>query len=105
MNDFSLSTPQEIVSSLCARIKKQRLEKNLTQEELARRAGVSKGTINNLETKGQCTFETFIRAVSALDLTAELNELFISRTKSIAEMEKESLLQRQRASHPRSKLS
>ena len=95
---FSLAGNGEICRELGSRLKAQRLARNLGQKELAARAGVSAGTVKNLENKGQSSLESLIRIVSALDLMEELDTLFVLRTRSIAEMEQAELGRRSRAS-------
>jgi hypothetical protein len=85
--DFGFATEQEIRAEMGARLKTQRLLKGLTQAALAERAGISVNTLKLAEGKGQCTFETFVRVIMGLGLVDELQPLFKSRPKSIAEME------------------
>ena len=96
--DIVLAGTAEICRELGARLKAQRLARNLGQKELAARAGVSAGTVKNLENKGQSSLESIIRIVSALDLVEELASLFVLRARSIAEMERAELSRRSRAS-------
>jgi transcriptional regulator with XRE-family HTH domain len=86
--DFNLSTAQEICQELGHRLKTQRLAKNIKQQELADRSGISVGTVKNLESKGQASLESWIRVIMALDLIADLEPLFSLKFHSISEMEK-----------------
>ena len=86
--DFKLATPEEVCLELGRRLKIQRLSKNFKQQDLADRAGVSVGTIKNLEAHGHSSLETWIRVSAALDLIQEIEPLFRSKIRSIAEMEK-----------------
>ena len=95
---ISLAANEEICRELGSRLKAQRLARNLSQQELAARAGVSAGTVKNLENKGQSSLESLVRIVSALDLVEELGGLFVLRTGSIAEMERAEPARRSRAS-------
>lgn len=87
--DFNLATSKEICQELGLRLKAWRLTKNIKQEELAGRAGVSVGTIKNIESKGQVSLLTWIQVIIALDLTKDIEILFKSKAKSIADMERE----------------
>lgn len=101
---FILSLPHEILRELGARLRVQRLAQALSQRELAHMAGLSLGALRKLETDGQCSLETLIRAVQALGLTTELDALFVLKRQSIAQMaQAEAAQQRQRA--PRRKSS
>lgn len=95
---FKLASPDEISLTLGQRLKDQRLAKNLKQQELAGRAGVSVGTVKNLESKGQSSLDSLVRIVSALDLVQDLDSLFTVKLRSIAQMEK---LEKLSAAKPR----
>ena len=95
---FILSLPNEILRELGARLRMQRLAQSLSQRELAHMAGLSLGALRKLETDGQCSLETLIRVVQALGLSTELDELFVLKRQSIAQMaQAEAAQQRQRA--------
>jgi transcriptional regulator with XRE-family HTH domain len=89
MLEFALATEKEIRMELAGRLRRQRLAKGLTLETLAERAGIGRATLQRLETGGDCTFENFIRAVQALGLATELQELFALKALSIAQMERQ----------------
>ncbi len=95
--DFLLATPAEILGDLGHRLRDQRLMQSLTQAELAARAGVSTGTVKNLEGRGQASLETLVRIVMALGLTEQLQPLFALQTDSIAAMSQAARIKRQRA--------
>ncbi len=102
MLEFSLASEKEIRVELAGRLRKQRLAKGLSIEELAARSGVGVATLQRLETKGNSTFETFVRTVIALGLTQELQDIFKLRIQSIAQMEKAEQAVRKRASRKQS---
>ena len=97
MLDFSFATEQEIRIQLGQRLRSQRLLKDISQEELAIRAGISISTIKLIESKGQSTLENFVRVLVALDLAVEMQTLFESKPLSIAMMERMQKAQRMRA--------
>jgi transcriptional regulator with XRE-family HTH domain len=88
MLDFNLATHEEIAIELGARLKTQRLIQLMSREELAARAGVSRGTVRNLELKGQSSIDSVLRIALTLGLADQLQTLFMSQTKSILEMER-----------------
>jgi transcriptional regulator with XRE-family HTH domain len=94
---FELSTPNEISAELGSRLRAQRLRLNIQRSELAARAGVSEKTIQNLETKGNVSFESFLKVTVALGLVGSLSSLFEYEPLSIKAMEDASK-KRQRAS-------
>ena len=67
-------------------------------------AGLSLGALRKLESSGQCSLETLIRVVQALGLQEALDDLFVLKRQSIAQMAQVDLVsRRQRA--PRKKTS
>ncbi len=49
MLDLSLTKSDEIVSLLCDRLRKERINQQMTQSGLAKRAGIGVTTLSNLE--------------------------------------------------------
>lgn len=99
---LSLAPFNEILQTLGRRIRAQRLAQGLTQSELAQMAGLSLGALRKLESTGQSSLETLIRVVQALGLVQELEDLFVLKRQSIAQMEQaEAAGRRQRASRPK----
>lgn len=95
---FSLASSSEVLLSLGQRLRAQRLAQGVPQRELAQMAGLSLGALRKLESSGQSSLETLVRTVQALGLVSELDELFVLKRQSIAQMEKaEVASQRQRA--------
>ncbi len=63
------SSIRSVLTDLGARIARLRLDKNLTQAELAERAGVAKSTVERLESGAAATqLSGFIRVCRALDI-------------------------------------
>lgn len=88
---------------LGSRLRDQRLAQNLSQAALAGMAGMSLGALRKLEKDGRCSLETLVAVVQALGLTSELEDLFVLKRQSIAQMERaEAAGQRQRASKRKS---
>ena len=83
--------------ALAARLKAARLSRNLQQSELAAAAGVSRGTVHNLETKAQCSFDSLVRIAMALGVGQDLSNVFVRTPTSIAEMEAAEQPSRRRA--------
>lgn len=95
---FTLSVPAEIQRTLGARLRTQRLAQALSQRDLAQMAGLSLGALRKLEHDGLCSLETLVRVAHALGLVAELEDLFVLKRQSIAQMElAETARRRQRA--------
>ena len=101
MFDFTFATHQEICKELGMRIRSHRMALAMTQPEVAERAGVSKGTISNIESRGQGTLESLVRVLQALGLSQELQPLFQPKPTSIAQLAQLEQAQRKRVSRKR----
>jgi len=77
-NKFTLSdaNPKTIAISLAERVKRNRLELNLTQKALASRAGVSFASLRRFENTGEISIKSLIMIAIALDATDEFATLF-----------------------------
>lgn len=78
-----ISSPSEIVKRLCDRLRKERLLKQMTQSEVAARAGVGVNTVSNLEAGRNVGFETVIRIAMVLGRVNELDDLFKPKVNSL----------------------
>lgn len=95
---LNLAPVSEILQTLGHRVRAQRLAQGVPQRELAQMAGLSLGALRKLETSGQSSLETLVRALQALGLVNELDDVFVLKRQSIAQMEiAEAANQRQRA--------
>ncbi len=72
---ISLKTPRDIQGEIAARFKARRLALNLTQEGLARRAGVSWGSLKRFERTGMIALESLLRLALVLDCLADFDVL------------------------------
>ncbi|WP_208644648.1 helix-turn-helix transcriptional regulator [Rahnella variigena] len=95
--DLSLSRPDEIVKMLCDRLRNERLSQQMTQADVAARAGVGVNTVSNLESGKNVGFENVIRVAMVLGRLSELEELFKPKVDSLDDILRyESSLKRQR---------
>ncbi len=103
---FGLALATEILQALGQRIRAQRLAQELPQFELAQMAGLSLGALRKLESSGQSSLETLVRTVYALGLVDELEDLFVLKRQTIAQMaQAEALSRRRRATRRRRRSS
>ncbi len=77
------------------RLKRLRLAKGWTQEEVAARSGVAVSTLKLLEAKGNGSFQRLVRVAIALGADGELRDLFSNPAMESIEAVK--LSERQRA--------
>jgi transcriptional regulator with XRE-family HTH domain len=98
---FELASASAIGKELGSRIRAQRISQNYSMEALADQAGVSWGTVRNLETKGQASLGSLILIAKALGLTSDLATLFELKVVTISDMEKAARATKRRASAKR----
>ncbi|WP_106793029.1 helix-turn-helix transcriptional regulator [Aquimarina sp. Aq78] len=97
MNIDNLSDEQ-ILAELTQRVKQRRLNLNITQDELSKRAGVHVQTIKNFESGKTTTLLTFIQILRAFGDLSALSSLFPDPGISPIELLKLKGKERERAS-------
>ena len=65
-----------IMRSLAERAKARRKEQKLSQQSLAKRSGVSFGSIKRFERLGEISLKSLLRIALALDMTGDFDKLF-----------------------------
>ena len=68
--------PKALASGIAARLKARRLELNLTQAALAKRSGVSFGSLQRFENQAEISLKSLLKLAVALNATAEFKQLF-----------------------------
>jgi transcriptional regulator with XRE-family HTH domain len=79
---FVSDSPVAIISSIAKRVKERRLEKNLTQKDLASRSGLSFGTYRRFETTGEISLRGLVMIALTLEITNDFDALFSNRSYS-----------------------
>ncbi len=93
---FNAATPHAIATELGGRIKIARLNADLTQKELAEKAGLSLKAVTNSE-KGTSTLESIVAILVALELTEQLNSFIPKQEISPVQLAKLQGKERKRA--------
>ncbi|MGN7980441.1 helix-turn-helix domain-containing protein [Burkholderia sp. 22313] len=83
MMELSFRKPDEIVALICERLRTERLALQLTQTDVAARAGVGANTVSNLEAGRNVGLETVIRVAMVLGRSKELEALFLPKLDSL----------------------
>lgn len=86
-----------LTTRLGERLKQARLNQNITQTDVAERAGITRALVINAE-KGKAQLETFVAILQALGLTAQLDLFLPPQPISPIQLLKLQGKQRQRAS-------
>lgn len=76
MNYLEQKTCTEINNELANRLVFLRKRKKITQKELAKRSGVSLGSLKRFEQSGEISLQSFTKLAIALGVEGELNLLF-----------------------------
>ncbi|MCH7535346.1 MAG: helix-turn-helix transcriptional regulator [Bacteroidetes bacterium] len=76
MQNWNFRTEKEIIKEIGWRIKKIRLQHNLTQEQLSREVGVSVTTISLIEKGKSTSLATLIRIFIRLNRIKEFESVF-----------------------------
>jgi transcriptional regulator with XRE-family HTH domain len=100
--NFNFATEPEIRLELGRRIAHQRIKKNITQAELARKSAVGVATLKRLESGDGATLSNFIRVLMSLGFVDDLSSLAVESALSIEAFESQNKVStRKRASQNR----
>jgi HTH-type transcriptional regulator/antitoxin HipB len=92
MNRYSLQIPEQIASTLAARLKALRLARGWKQSTLAERSGVSLASLRRFEDSGKVSLQNLLDLAFALHRLDDFDSLFQPPpASSIAELEAASL--------------
>lgn len=72
----SLHTPPELVLGIGLRAREMRLSRNMTQDQLAVRAGVGVASVRRFEKDGTTTLDTLARIACALNAGGDIDAVF-----------------------------
>jgi len=97
--DFSIASSDAVAVSLGERLEQIRLSRNISQQDLAAEAGVSRSTIARLGVPGKgISLDSFICILQALKLTDRLEELLPDPSSPPPESARSGVGERRRAS-------
>lgn len=100
--ELAKMTPLAIAEELGARLRQARLNADLTQAEVAARAGLSRRTVLNAE-KGQVQLENLVAILAGLEMVNQLDAFLPAQGLSPLQLAKLKGQQRQRASRSATK--
>lgn len=72
---ISLKTDSEVLQQLADKCRELRLRQNMSQRDVAERAGIALPTYRRFEQAGQISLERFVAVVRALNRLPELESL------------------------------
>jgi transcriptional regulator with XRE-family HTH domain len=89
-----LATPGELAAEIGTRARRLRLEKDMRQADLAKRARVSIATVGRFEATGEASFAAVLRIATALGVDQALLNIFSPPPRSIDELGDRALTRR-----------
>jgi transcriptional regulator with XRE-family HTH domain len=98
---FYAATDQAVLEELGRRLRQRRLDSNLSQAEVAERAGLDRTTIGQLERDGRASLLTMVQVLRALGALDEIDAFLPPLGPSPLELARRQGRVRQRASRPR----
>jgi transcriptional regulator with XRE-family HTH domain len=101
-SSFKYRNPQWLAGELGRRLRRLRLSRGWTQEELAERAGVGLSSLKSLESGGKGTLLRFLQVASVLGAIEECADLF-AENRVAESLEAVERAERQRAPHRKRK--
>ncbi|WP_279577348.1 helix-turn-helix transcriptional regulator [Pseudomonas sp. B1-22] len=81
--ELILRKPEEIVKLLGERLRKERVAQQMTQADVAGRAGVGVNTVSNFESGRSVAFESVVRIAIVLGRAKEVEALFMPKLDSL----------------------
>lgn len=76
MEELLWETAEEIDLRVAKQLRNIRKRRNISQEELSIRSGVSYGSIKRFESSGKISFLSLTKLAMALDCVGEISDLF-----------------------------
>ena len=101
--NFEAMSERAVLAELGLRVQARRLNADLSQAEVARQAGVSRRSLQNLESGRVCTLSLLIRVLRTLGQLQQLDALLPTTGPSPIQLAKLKGRERQRASGRRKK--
>jgi transcriptional regulator with XRE-family HTH domain len=72
----SMKSPFDMAIEIAKKVQEKRLKRNLTQQTLSEKSGVSYGTLKKFEQKGQISLESLLKLAMALGELNTFEHLF-----------------------------
>jgi transcriptional regulator with XRE-family HTH domain len=99
---FYAATDHAILEELGRRLRRRRLDRNLSQREVAEQAGLDRTTVVALELHGRASLMTLVQVLRVLGVLDDLEAFLPALGPSPLELARQAGKVRRRASRPRS---
>lgn len=94
---LTFQTDKEILEKITHKLIQKRKSLNLTQKELAERAGISFRTVQSLEAGGNCTSLNLIAIIRSLGELPSLSKLMSSEAEEVVKLSPKEIHERARS--------
>ncbi len=81
---ISLKAPNEVLEGVRDRFKRRRLARNLTQAGLAKRSGVTLGSLKRFESTGLIAFDSLLKLALVLDCLGDFDRVATDDAQSLS---------------------
>ncbi len=89
---IKLNSPTDVIGDIRDRFKRLRLSRNLTQSGLAKRSGVTLGSLKRFETTGLIAFESLLKLALVLDCLDDFSSVAARDDKSLSTQSLDAIL-------------
>ena len=72
----NLKPPKDIRMEIAERFREVRLDQNITQEALAKRTGVSLGSLRRFESEGEISLKNLVKLAIGLNRAQDFDDVF-----------------------------
>lgn len=79
MLSFDMKSPLDIIMDVSQRMRRRRIDSNLTQRELAARSNISYSSLRLFEETGKISLESLVKIAFVLGAQGEFENLFPAR--------------------------
>ena len=76
LENYTLDTVDDIAKGIAEDLRKRRIEKNLTREQVAEKSGIALANIVRFEQKGLISLKNLIGIAMAMEYTSEVKNIF-----------------------------
>lgn len=76
LDGFSLTNPDDVAKEIAVDFRNRRIEKGITREAVAEKAGVALSNVARFEQKGLVSLGNLIRLASALGYVSDIRHIF-----------------------------
>ncbi len=97
MLNINISTPEKVILNIRDNFRTKRLQVKLTQEGLAKRSGVTLGSLKRFESSGEVSLKSLLNIALVLECLEELDTLCEKKDTPLSSIDE--LIKKSKATH------